>query len=134
MKSVSIKKQAYSDYHSNIDSNGKSKIKCWLCQIYFMTQRELLDHANKHKGENIFKCALCLEGFNSKMLLDQHEKKHMGTTTVMCRLCNKMFFDKGSFVLHMSTHGERKQKWNGQIGGTLSFRDMLNIRPPKKIK
>lgn len=92
--------------------NQKPKIfKCTICNLQFLTQKNLDRHQTQPHQHKKFKCHTCGEKFISKKLTNRHTiLKHNAPGTFPCDVCFKTFKTKLLFDAHTASCRWKKSR------------------------
>lgn len=100
----------YSDARLLIE-HGKTKhiasmlqYSCRYCDEMFPSDRQFLDHDQKHKNEKPFDCSECGDGFWSSSALHSHKRMHFGDKPYCCTQCKRRFTRSEDLYTHLRVH------------------------------
>ena len=78
------------------------------CGSTFKSQRLLLVHKKRHRGEFKFYCNLCSKKFVTRPAFDIHMKIHRKEFNFSCNHCPKQLVTHRGFLRHLKTHASKE--------------------------
>ena len=89
----------------------------WRCQQNnctkkFGSEKLLLVHQKRHRGEFRFSCEMCKEKFVTRAAFQIHMKIHQKDFNFKCNQCSKQHVTHRGYLRHMKTHVPKKLSCN----------------------
>lgn len=94
----------------NCKKRQLKKFKCEICEIAFLSKRQLTIHHRAHTGERPYRCSEknCKKNFMRKGELKRHMRIHLGVKPYSCDKCGKCFGRTDHLKTHLKTHTKLK--------------------------
>ncbi|XP_076628953.1 uncharacterized protein LOC143345562 isoform X12 [Colletes latitarsis] len=112
-----------------IQSNRPKHFECKICNKYFRTESNMLNHSKLH-GQR-YSCDYCGKSFKDKYLVRIHLRMHTGEKPFECKICFKRYARASGLKLHMIAHTGRKPYVCNICGRSFTQRGSMMIHHRK---